>query len=148
LIRIILILIFTTLTANPLFSQQNSSILEDAIRYRGLTPEDITIPINFSDTTATNNSRLLLPIVERMMKNPLQYDGWVDSVGGMTGMDIDEIFYFIFQQNGYYQPWGESRTSFQIIIDHGTDGPKTEDLVKGLMKLVKEEYEFQFSILS
>src|SRR5690606_14097652 len=74
---------FTTLTANPLFSQQNSSILEDAIRYRGLTPEDITIPINFSDTTATNNSRLLLPIVERLMKNPLQYDGRVDSVGNL-----------------------------------------------------------------
>lgn len=81
--QLLLILIFATLPINSLFSQSNNNPIYDAIRYRGLTEQDISIPLNFTDTTATNNSRLLLPIVERLMKNPLEYEGWVDSLGSL-----------------------------------------------------------------
>jgi hypothetical protein len=147
--RIFLILIFSTLLPYPLFSQQNGNILQDAIHYRGLTPHDITIPINFSDTTATNNNRLLLPIVERMMKNPLQYDGWADSVGNLIGMDIDKIFYFMFQQNGYYQPWGESRTTFpMVLMNLDGSGQSLDRLVEGLKSSIVSQDKFQRSILT
>ncbi|MCB0722191.1 MAG: hypothetical protein KDC42_07795 [Ignavibacteriae bacterium] len=147
--RFFLVLFVSYVITNPLYSQTITNPIYDAIKYRGLTPGDISIPLNFSDTTATNNNRLLLPIVERLMKNPLEYDGWVDSVATFTGMDIDKIFYFMFQQNGYYQPWGESRTSFpHIVINFDGGKASPSESINGLLNFVKEENEYQTSLLS
>ena len=146
--RIFLILIFATLPLNSLFTQSNTNPVYDAILYRGLTNQDISIPINFSDTTSTNNNRLLLPIVERMMKNPLEYEVWVEEMNVLDIQDIEKMFYFMFQQNGYYQSWGESKTTFPIIyISFDGSDPNINTLKDGLLNLVEDENEYQDSLL-
>ena len=95
--RFFLVLFVSYVITNPLYSQTITNPIYDAIKYRGLTPGDISIPLNFSDTTATNNNRLILPIVERLMKNPLEYDGWVDSVANMNADNIYEILELLYK---------------------------------------------------
>jgi hypothetical protein len=66
------------------FSQQDvNSVLDYTLSYRGLTRDDITIPIDFfsaAEKSPTNDSKLMLPLVRDMMINPLRSFAWLDSV--------------------------------------------------------------------
>lgn len=86
-IRILLLLTFADIS----YSQQSiDSILNFTLSYRGLTQQDITIPINFDkDKSPTNDSKLLLPVVRDIMKEPMRSFGFMDSV--MTFKDADLI---------------------------------------------------------
>ncbi|MBK8554196.1 MAG: hypothetical protein IPL53_25370 [Ignavibacteria bacterium] len=60
------IIIFTAFV-NISYSQQLGidSILNFTLSYRGLSPQDITIPINFDkEKSPRNDSKLLLPVVK------------------------------------------------------------------------------------
>lgn len=144
--QLLLILIFATLPINSLFTQSNGNPIYDAIRYRGLTNEDISIPINFSDTTATNNNRLRLPIVERLMKNPLEYEGWVDSVGNTDFSNNYNILNILYQSiNSSFYGTAPSNINFY------TDGNRTiENLIRkfnleNLIKLQNQSIKKSFT---
>ncbi|MEO6694387.1 MAG: hypothetical protein ABIO41_04215, partial [Ignavibacteria bacterium] len=58
----------------------------------GLTRDDITIPVNFDkDKSPTNDSKLLLPVVRDLMKDPLRSEGFMDSVIVYKELEIDVL---------------------------------------------------------
>ncbi len=85
-------LIFLLLIFHNLYSQQRvstGSILDFTLSYRGLTHNDITIPVNFDkDKSPTNDSKLLLPVVRDIMKDPLKSFEFMDSVMEYKNSDI------------------------------------------------------------
>ena len=85
------------------YSQQSiDSILNFTLSYRGLTQQDITIPINFDkDKSPTNDSKLLLPVVRDIMKDPMKSFGFMDSV--MNYKDAEFLFLInkMFDLNNY-----------------------------------------------
>jgi hypothetical protein len=147
--RILLILVFATLPINSLFTQSNSNPIYDAIRYRGLTEQDISIPLNFKDTTATNNSRLLLPIVERLMKNPLEYEGWVDSLGQFLEFDLGQLTSSFFSLQNYFFSPSAGFGFPTLMIDTKRDNPgKKIPFIEFLKNVItrKIEYENNYTI--
>ncbi|HMS33374.1 MAG TPA: HEAT repeat domain-containing protein [Ignavibacteria bacterium] len=85
-IQLLLLLSFSDIS----FSQQNiDSILNFTLSFRGLTQQDITIPINFDkDKSPTNDSKLLLPVVRDIMKDPMRSFGFLDSVNLIKDLDL------------------------------------------------------------
>ncbi len=85
-----LIIVFPLiLFCSMLFSQERdiNSLLDQTLRNRGLTREDISIPIEFfsaAEKNPTNESKLILPLVKDMMTNPLRSETWLDSVGNLN----------------------------------------------------------------
>ena len=83
--KLIFILSLVLICSNA-FSQQRdiNTLLDQTLRNRGLTREDITIPVEFFSTAEknpTNDVKLTLPLVKDMMTNPLRSETWLDSVG-------------------------------------------------------------------
>ena len=80
------------LTASLTLAQQDvNKVLDYTLSYRGLSREDVTIPIDFFDAaekSPTNDSKLLLPIVRDIMINPLRSMTWVDSVSEWTRLRL------------------------------------------------------------
>lgn len=81
----LLLIISLVLTCSNTFSQQRDiiSLLDQTLRYRGLTLEDISIPIEFFSTAEknpTNEVKLTFPLVKEMMANPLRSMTWLDSL--------------------------------------------------------------------
>lgn len=89
-IRILLLLTFADIS----YSQQSiDSILNFTLSYRGLTQQDITIPINFDkDKSPTNDSKLLLPVVRDIMKDPMRSFGFMDSMMLLKDLDLLSLF--------------------------------------------------------
>ena len=90
-ISLLLILILASCT----FAQNDvNTVLDYTLSYRGLTREDVTIPIDFfsaAEKSPTNDSKLLLPIVRDIMINPLRSMTWIDSVSGWGDIPMDKI---------------------------------------------------------
>ncbi|HRE09566.1 MAG TPA: hypothetical protein PK605_07025 [Ignavibacteria bacterium] len=91
---ILFICCFTIATFS--FSQQRdiNALLDGTLRNRGLTREDITIPVEFFSTAEknpTNDVKLTLPLVKDMMTNPLRSETWLDSVGEWGNLNIQNI---------------------------------------------------------
>ena len=91
--KIFFFLVFI-LGINISYSQENiESILDLALTYRGLEKEDITIPVNFDkDKTPANNSKLLLPLVRRLMTEPLTSIEFAGTAGNLCSLDLRELF--------------------------------------------------------
>ncbi len=100
-----------------IFSQQRdiNSLLDQTLRNRGLTREDITIPIEFFSTAEknpTNDVKLTLPLVKDMMTNPLRSETWLDSVGswdslgqeayGWHILELHNLIHKSFYANSYF----------------------------------------------
>ena len=85
--------VFFLLLINTSFAQQSiDSILNYTLSYRGLTAEDITIPVNFDkDKSPTNDSKLLLPVIRDIMKAPLTSFGFIDNVLEYKDLDLQEL---------------------------------------------------------
>ncbi|MBK7158971.1 MAG: hypothetical protein IPH77_10520 [Ignavibacteria bacterium] len=70
---------------------QNST-LKFTLEARGLTENDITIPLNFDkDKSPTNDAKLILPEVKYLMKSPLGSFGFMDSVSDLSNKDFMNI---------------------------------------------------------
>jgi len=74
------------------YSQNDvNSILDKTLSYRGLTREDVTIPIEFfsaAEKSPTNDSKLILPLVKDMMVHPLRAMTWLDSLDKFLKKDL------------------------------------------------------------
>ncbi len=79
--RLFCSIIFITFFNNS-YSQQNiDSILNFTLAFRGLTQQDITIPINFDkEKSPRNDAKLLLPVVKEIMQEPMKSFGFMDSL--------------------------------------------------------------------
>lgn len=84
-------------------SQQSlDSILDFTLSYRGLTQQDITIPVNFDkEKSPTNDSKLILPVVKDIMKNPMRSFGFMDSVMSYKDSDLLTLINKMFGLNNY-----------------------------------------------
>lgn len=107
---IISILISIIFTAEVTPQINTDSVFNLAISYRGLSKEDITIPVNFDkEKSPRNNSRLILPEVKEMMHAPLEYEKFTDSISSLSDKsEIEIISYFLKLLN-------VAGTSFQSI---------------------------------
>lgn len=104
--KYISLLIALILTNSAPAQQDLNSVLDYTLSYRGLTREDVTIPIDFFDAaekSPTNDAKLILPIVRDIMINPLRSMTWIDSVSGWGKMDlydlIESLSLFLYQNN-------------------------------------------------
>lgn len=88
-----IILIFSVYLT--VYSQQDINILLDnTLSYRGLTREDITIPIEYfpsSEKSPVNDAKLLLPFVQQMMKSPLEADKYLDGFSTWDKADLYQL---------------------------------------------------------
>ncbi|MEO8665259.1 MAG: HEAT repeat domain-containing protein [Ignavibacteria bacterium] len=89
----ILLLSFILFSFSQSPAQQSiDSILNFTLSYRGMTRSDVTIPINFDkDKSPRNDSKLLLPVVQRLMMDPLQSSGWMDSLSELSNRELDHL---------------------------------------------------------
>ncbi len=68
-----------------------NSLLDQTLRNRGLTREDISIPIEFFSTaekSPTKDVKLILPLVKDMMINPMRSITWLDSVSELGNYTV------------------------------------------------------------
>jgi len=95
--KVIVISILALLNNTMNFAQQDvNSLLDRTLSYRGLTREDITIPIDFyasAEKSPVNDSKLLLPLVRDMMINPLRSMTWLDSLDQYLGIDAIRLLF-------------------------------------------------------
>ncbi|MBS1518888.1 MAG: hypothetical protein JSS91_12430 [Bacteroidetes bacterium] len=75
------------------YSQENiNSVIDLTLSFRGLSREDITIPLNFDkDKSPTNNSKLLLPLVKNLMLDPMSSLKFSEDAAQMSGLEIREL---------------------------------------------------------
>jgi hypothetical protein len=95
-------IILLLVLSSSIISQQRdiNSLLDQTLRNRGLTREDITIPIEFFSTAEknpTNDVKLTLPLVKDMMTNPLRSMTWLDSVGELYNKDLESLIWYIYK---------------------------------------------------
>jgi hypothetical protein len=84
--------------------QNIDDILNYTLSYRGLTKNDITIPIDFyasAEKSTTNDSKLLLPLVRDMMINPNRSKGWLDSISQLEPHNLQAIVTEMLEMSGY-----------------------------------------------
>lgn len=102
------------LTASLTFAQQDiNKVLDYTLSYRGLTREDVTIPIDFFDAaekSPTNDAKLILPIVRNIMINPLRSMTWIDSLDGLLNPGMEGIVDLLYQKcfgivSGHFTPY-------------------------------------------
>ena len=74
-------------------SQQSiDSILNFTLSFRGISRQDITIPINFDkDKSPTNDAKLLLPVVRDIMKDPMRSFEFMDDAFKIKDKDLMKI---------------------------------------------------------
>lgn len=82
--KLLFIISLVLICSNSISQQRDiNTLLDQTLRNRGLTREDITIPIEFFSTAEknpTNDAKLTLPLVKDMMTNPLRSETWLDSL--------------------------------------------------------------------
>jgi len=83
------------LSLNGVYAQDNlNSALDYTLSYRGLTREDITIPLELytpGEKSPTNASKLLLPVVREIMLSPLTSFQFLDSIGELSSLNLDQL---------------------------------------------------------
>jgi hypothetical protein len=86
------------------YSQRDiNSVLDNTLNFRGLTRQDITIPIDFfgaAEKSPTNDAKLIMPLVRDMMINPLRSMTWLDSTGNYLKLDAERLIQTFY--NKYY----------------------------------------------
>lgn len=100
----ILFVFFNLFSWNICISQiaQNST-LNFTLEARGLTENDITIPLNFDkDKSPTNDAKLILPEVKYLMKSSLGSFGFMDSVSDLSNKDFMNILKELFVLGNFY----------------------------------------------
>lgn len=80
-LRIFFILMLFCCYVSAAAQYSSDTVLNYSLSFRGLTAEDITIPVNFDkDKSPVNDSKLLLPAVQELMVNPLKSSAFQDSL--------------------------------------------------------------------
>lgn len=98
--RIITVFFSIILVSGFLHAQRDiDSIIDYTLSYRGLTHNDITIPIEFfssAEKNPTNEVKLILPIVKNIMINPLSSMAFMDSVMNYKDLELDKLVLQLF----------------------------------------------------
>ncbi len=84
-----------------IYSQRDiNSVLDYTLKYRGLTRQDITIPIDFfgaAEKSPTNDAKLIMPLVRDMMINPLRSMTWLDSTANYLKLDREKLLQTLYR---------------------------------------------------
>jgi len=77
----------------PAFSQQQiDNVFDFTLSLRGLTKEDLNIPINFDKVKSpTNDAKLILPLVEKIMKNTIYSFEFADKISGYNNLEFQNL---------------------------------------------------------
>jgi len=133
---------------NSSFAQDNlNSILDFTLNYRGLTRDDITIPINFDkEKSPTNDSKLLLPVVRDIMKDPLRSLEFMDSLSKLAFLSSDSITYSLVKliYPGFEFP---RKINFYKLIFIFTSMTEAEHLYGPLLNFVKRKQSLEYLFL-
>lgn len=120
-----------------------NDILNQTLTYRGLTREDITIPIEFftaAEKSPTNDAKLMLPLVKDMMVNPLLSITWLDSVSEYKEYELSTLINSLFNNINYNFPQNNKRFRFSSKVNDILDlmeehSENSEDRKAELMKI-------------
>ncbi|MBN8584372.1 MAG: HEAT repeat domain-containing protein [Ignavibacteria bacterium] len=131
------------LSCSNAFSQQHdiNTLLDQTLRNRGLTREDITIPIEFFSTAEknpTNDVKLTLPLVKDMMTNPLRSETWLDSVSMLCNDSLRVIFTKCFDLLSLEKSQNESQYSI-YVLDPIKNINELKDFLKSNSQIGKRE---------
>jgi len=89
-------LIYVLTGATFSYSQFNSS-LELGLEMRGLTRDDITIPVNFNEASSSRAGfKLILPVVKEFMINPLKSFSFPDTLLAYAQLTPEELVLRLF----------------------------------------------------
>src|SRR5258707_5535852 len=102
-------------------SQNINSILDLTLSYRGLSREDITIPIDTSDKVNTNQCKLILPIVYNLMKDPLSSMPFLDTCMNYKNQPLEQLVYTMFKDINYYSVNMDQDYQFTTNLSELTD---------------------------
>jgi hypothetical protein len=128
--------------ANLLAQNDVNSVLDYTLSCRGLTREDVTIPIEFfsaAEKSPTNDSKLILPLVKDMMVHPLRAMTWLDSLWLVDDSDLIKVFKNVFNLKSDYETQMESQN--KIIIEY-QQMPSFDFLVGTVLRARRAEDEF------
>lgn len=104
------LLLISLAILNISFAQQTTKeILQRTLSLRGLTEEDITIPLDFfnvGEKSPVGSSKLILPIVKQILISPLQSQRFLDSLKtdyffGLMGI-INTMYSFLNISTSYF----------------------------------------------
>ena len=83
------------------YSQANSTF-EKGLEMRGLTKNDITIPVNFDEAAASRAGfKLILPFVKDLMQNPLKSFSFPDTLLTYSRLKTDDLVLQLFSLLDY-----------------------------------------------
>ncbi len=141
--KLLFIISLVLICSNAISQQRDiNSLLDQTLRNRGLTREDITIPIEFFSTAEknpTNDVKLTLPLVKDMMTNPLRSETWLDSLSLVSDSTlryiVNNLTEYIYRNIRY--PF------LDIITGHKNESTFYRDLIQ-IVSYSKKEYEFMF----
>jgi len=89
---IILIVSLFAISAKAQTEIGRDSLLNYSLMFRGMSRNDITIPVNYDKSKSPrNDSKLILPVVERIMKEPLSSFTFLDEVSKLSGADFSTL---------------------------------------------------------
>lgn len=112
---IILIVIFFS---NTFFAQNNiPKVLDKAIKFRGYTAQDLTIPLDTADQPNTNQCKLILPIVYDLMTNSSHSFDFMDRVMSYKDLTVKDLIYQLFKDINYYNEHAENNYMFPSDIN-------------------------------
>jgi len=138
----LLFIISLVLICSNAISQQRDikTLLDQTLRNRGLTREDITIPIEFFSTAEknpTNDVKLTLPLVKDMMTNPLRSETWLDSVSEWDDNSIPDYECFRMLDSNF----------FPLPIIYIIQG-RFSQVIDEVISRIKDKRNFQTKLLS
>lgn len=94
-----------------------NDILDYTLSYRGLSRQDISIPIEFfsaAEKSPTNDAKLMLPLVKDMMANPLRSMTWLDGVSEWGGLPLLNMLGQVYSCINYNMPI----VDYMVVMPH------------------------------
>jgi hypothetical protein len=141
--RIIIVFIFIILISGFSYTQRDvDSILDYTLSYRGLTRNDITIPIEFfssAEKNPTNEVKLILPLVKNIMINPLSSMVFMDSVMYYKDLELDKLVLQLFHNINF--------DSVEVKFTAYSFSTDPDELLKTLERKYRESGEHQNNLL-
>lgn len=127
---------------------ETDTILNFTLSYRGLTKDDITIPVNFDkDKSPRNDARLLLPVVKELMINPLNSPAFIDKISGWSNLSPDSIIMKMFEEINYKKEsnadYEQNNSEINLVNVNDFDG-----LGAALIRFIKNQNKLSAQLTS
>lgn len=119
--------------------------LDETLLYRGITKQDLTIPLDTIDYANTNQSKQLMPVVYKLMTESIYSFGFMDKLTDYKNMEVKEIVENLYKDAGYDYYYNEinfpaGENLLDILNDHMVKSKNRY----GKMKKVLNQEETQF----